>query len=303
MKRIIPFLLVIILIAMMPSAAAKSILTYGDWAVTFVGGVVTQFSVEYCNSTDADITVPASFDGVRIVKLNANCFANNKTMQTVTLSSNVKTIENYAFLNADSLDTVVLTDAVSEIGVGAFSGTAALQSINLEDSAVTSVNDYMFLNSGISRIALPLSCVSVSNSAFANCANLIAIEIPDSVTQIDENAFVNSDNVVIYAKGESYAIEYAIANGIDYVITDAAAEVTFMLGDADGDNNITILDATKIQRVLAGLTADEDGMIALRGDSNSDGLDILDATRIQRYLAAFDAEPVGEIVTVTIPAV
>lgn len=66
-----------------------------------------------------------------------------------------------------------------------------------------------------------------------------------------------------------------------------ASAYSYLLGDADGDDIVTILDATHIQRVLADLTDDDDGMIALRGDTNKDGLDILDATRIQRWLAGY----------------
>lgn len=61
-------------------------------------------------------------------------------------------------------------------------------------------------------------------------------------------------------------------------------EQPYIIGDADGDGEITIIDVTKIQRCLAGLLTDEDNMIALRGDSNGDGLDSTDATFIQRFL-------------------
>ena len=70
-------------------------------------------------------------------------------------------------------------------------------------------------------------------------------------------------------------------------------------GDADGDGKVTIIDATKIQRLLAGLITDGDGMMALRGDSDGSGLDIMDATRIQRRLAGFtDESSIGETRTV-----
>ena len=70
----------------------------------------------------------------------------------------------------------------------------------------------------------------------------------------------------------------------------------YLLGDADGDSSVTVLDATHIQRLLVGLVADPDGEIALRGDVNGDGIDILDATLIQRWLAEYpSAYPIGEL--------
>lgn len=75
----------------------------------------------------------------------------------------------------------------------------------------------------------------------------------------------------------------------------ASSSFTGIVGDADHDGKITILDATRVQRTLAGLYDDADGMTALLGDSNGNGLDILDATRIQRHLAGFTVDyPVGQ---------
>lgn len=74
---------------------------------------------------------------------------------------------------------------------------------------------------------------------------------------------------------------------------------TYLIGDADGDGEITILDATKVQRVLADLDKD-DGAIAQRASMVDDELNIMDATVIQRYLADLECGyPVGQTGTVT----
>jgi hypothetical protein len=58
-----------------------------------------------------------------------------------------------------------------------------------------------------------------------------------------------------------------------------------ILGDANGDGEVEIDDATFIQRILLDLIVPDDGMI-LRGnvDGSDEGLDIIDATFIQRHL-------------------
>ena len=67
------------------------------------------------------------------------------------------------------------------------------------------------------------------------------------------------------------------------ILRDEPAEP--LRGDADGDGEITILDATRIQRRLADLV-DDSGIDMDAADADADGeVTILDATRIQRFLA------------------
>ena len=70
-----------------------------------------------------------------------------------------------------------------------------------------------------------------------------------------------------------------------FACVSASAKGPSVRGDADMDGDVTILDATRIQRYLAGL-ASQDDIDAEAADADSDGdVTILDATRIQRYLA------------------
>ena len=63
-----------------------------------------------------------------------------------------------------------------------------------------------------------------------------------------------------------------------------------LLGDADEDGNITILDVTQIQRVLAGLK-NPTASIKKRGDvDQNDYLDVIDVTLLQRWLLGLDQE-------------
>ena len=73
----------------------------------------------------------------------------------------------------------------------------------------------------------------------------------------------------------------------------------YILGDSDGDGEVTILDATSIQRRLASLPLTR-GFCRGAANVDKDGeVSILDATGIQRYLASLSApEDVGTEVTV-----
>ena len=60
---------------------------------------------------------------------------------------------------------------------------------------------------------------------------------------------------------------------------------TYILGDADGNGDIEIVDATVVMRVVAEIVPDTDGKIAERCDIDGGGMDITSATWIQRWLA------------------
>ena len=321
MKQMISlFLAILILACSVISASAvspqlagsgKTVVEYGDWILEKINND-TQWELDEYIGTAADVNAPRIIDDMLVVSFGSHCFANNTNVKSVITSSPLWTIGEYAFIDCTLLESIELHYALHTIGVGAFSGTSSLKDINLEDSAVTTINAYTFLNSGIEEVALPTTCTSIKNNAFAQCYELKKITIPKSVTEIDETAFKFSENAVIYCYTDSYAHTYAQENDIDFVLIDAenptdaptdepttAPITSYVRGDADHDGKVTIIDATKIQRFLAKLVDDPDGYIRLAGDVDGDGLNIIDATRIQRYLARIENPyNIGEIVTV-----
>ena len=64
----------------------------------------------------------------------------------------------------------------------------------------------------------------------------------------------------------------------------------WIMGDYNNDGAVTIMDATRIQRALAGLIVPDEGSLIRCRVLGGDTLSILDATCIQRYLAALPHE-------------
>lgn len=86
---------------------------------------------------------------------------------------------------------------------------------------------------------------------------------------------------------------------ISMVIPVSAAS-SYLRGDADGDGEVTIADATVIQRTLANIPTAS--FFKKAADVDGDGLNIMDVTNIQRYLAEFDnIYHINETVTVPDP--
>ena len=71
----------------------------------------------------------------------------------------------------------------------------------------------------------------------------------------------------------------------------------YLIGDLDGDEEVSAVDVTMFQRVIARLEINVDDKMKQRGDVNDmDGLDMLDVTFLQRYLAHTSIQyPVNEL--------
>ena len=84
------------------------------------------------------------------------------------------------------------------------------------------------------------------------------------------------------------------------MILPVSAASSYLRGDADGDGEVTITDATAIQRTLAEIPTAS--FFEKAADVDGDGLNIMDATNIQRYLAQFEnTYHIDEMVTVPDP--
>lgn len=85
-----------------------------------------------------------------------------------------------------------------------------------------------------------------------------------------------------------------VASTTTAIATNKTQE-TLLLGDADRDGRVSIIDVTAIQSHLARLKyLSEDGLLTSDVDCDGD-IDIQDATSIQKYLAKYNCKyPVGE---------
>ena len=70
----------------------------------------------------------------------------------------------------------------------------------------------------IEDVTLPDTMISIKAKAFAGCPSLRRVLIPASVTEIAPDAFANCPRLTLEVEKESYALQYAMENAIDYVI-------------------------------------------------------------------------------------
>lgn len=81
---------------------------------------------------------------------------------------------------------------------------------------------------------------------------------------------------------KGYAIKY------DIKVVGEAPQPEYVAGDADGDGKVTVLDATLIQRMNAGLEDEENVNMDAADIDKEGGVTVIDATLIQRMVAGFE---------------
>lgn len=183
----------------------------------------------------------------------------NGMLLTDLVISNSETIDTHTFYNCKSLKTVIINGNVSEIGDYAFFGCSNLQEVKLKKN--------------VSKIG---------EKAFWNCAKLKDIYIYNSDCDIRNAYETISGSATIHGYEGSTAQMYAGNYNRTFMLIEEAPS---MHGDVDDDGAIMIVDATYIQRHIAGIpipfTLNE-----TVADTDGDGsITVMDATYIQRWLA------------------
>jgi hypothetical protein len=108
---------------------------------------------------------------------------------SLTLSSNITQIRQYAFYHCDNLTSVTVSNSVTTIGSHAFASCVNLTSVTIPDSVMT-IGDHAFYGCGsLINVSIGNSVTTIGSGAFWNCYRLANITIPSSVTTIENGAF------------------------------------------------------------------------------------------------------------------
>lgn len=103
-----------------------------------------------------------------------NLFYRAKSLKSLNLPNNVKSIGESAFWGCSRLDSITIPNSVATIGENAFRGCYELLSITIPDGVK-----------------------SIGSGAFAECSKINSITIPSSVSSIGENAFEGCELSII----------------------------------------------------------------------------------------------------------
>lgn len=275
------------------------------------------------------LTIPSTLNNRAVVDIRNRAFFDNTVLSSVDFSkaNNLERIGSFSFANCVNLDgEIVIPDTVTAMESAAFQGCTSLDSVVFNASTGNVPNQCFSGCTELSNVTLNDTITEIGYYAFSNCPNLTYIEIPTSVTSIAKSSFQNDTGITLGVYRNSYALEYAENNGINYIILDPeptepptepkptevptepvtetpTVEPTqiptelsgYYLGDVNGDGTVDTIDTTLLQRHLVSISILSEYNI-LHGDVDSDGItSIIDVTLIGRYEAKLDVKyPVGE---------
>lgn len=242
-----------------------------------------------------DVRIPGSFLSSPVSEIKARAFAKNTTITSLSFDSayTLKVINMYAFSGCTGIKSVIVPETVTNVGISIFKGCTGLTNAEFYGNRFTVPNETFSGCTNLETAVISDNVEEIGAFAFADCTALKYLELPKTVKLIGNNAFVNDSNLTLGVWYNSYAYQYAKENNINYTLLDGVK-----LGDVDGDGDITITDATAVQRYLAELDVLDD-IHLYAADANGDGdVDISDATAIQMAVASIPTGyPIGEVIT------
>ncbi len=235
------------------------------------------YSAFYGDASLTDFVVPSG-----VTEISSYAFAKSG-LRSISISNTVRTIGEYAFRECANLSKAALPEQLTEVSDYCFYSCNSLETVDLPIN-LTSIGDRAFAEcSALKEIQLPPYLESIGKYAFYNASSLSGLFIPDSVTAIGAEALnpmsYSNTITVSYYEG-SYAQDYCYDNYVKNVVAYSK-----LIGDANLDGKINILDVTSIQKYKIG---DEDlsyRAVGLADVNRDNSLTIRDATLIQMYLA------------------
>lgn len=154
-------------------------------------------------------------DGARYIEERA--FSDAENLESITFTSDIKSIGERAFENCIKLFSLVLPASVEFVGERAFQFCSSLSSIMLP-RGIKEIGDYAFNGcTAIRSVSIPSSVNRIGHCAFLGCKQLKQLVIQENIGFIGTNAFAGcSTELEICIKNNNYAKAYCEAHKLNY---------------------------------------------------------------------------------------
>ena len=159
--------------------------------------------------SNAEVVIP---DYITII--DAEAFARNEHVESVTIPDSVTHVNDKAFLYCKYLKKIKLSKNLEVIGSDAFYGCENLETIELPDRLQKIFERAFSMCNSLKSIKLPEGIEIIAKSTFLGCARLQKISIPKTVTKIDRWVFERCDSLCAISYGGTISKWNSLANDI-----------------------------------------------------------------------------------------
>ena len=213
---------------------------------------VTWGDKPYTGSITIPKTVNHSGGTYTVTSIGYNAFKNCKSLESVVIGDEVKTIEESAFSGCDDLTTVKIGAKVVKMERYAFSGCYKLKNINWSNNITTYEYEVFYGCTALTHAELSASLTSMSNSVFEGCTGITTLTINDGCKVIGGNAF----------KGCTKLQSVNIPNSVTTLGYEAFANCTDLASATIGNGVKTIEESafagcTNLKNVIIGVKVEE----------------------------------------------
>jgi len=138
--------------------------------------------------TATDLTVPATHQGVAVVRIADGAFADCDRLVRVVVADSVKDIGNSAFARCVSLREVTLSRNLVSLGSAAFYGCVSLAQIEIPGGVMALRSDTFSQCTSLCSVTLAEGIERIESRAFEGNTSLTQLTLPASVWMLEASA-------------------------------------------------------------------------------------------------------------------
>ena len=141
--------------------------------------------------TNANITIPATYNGLPVVEIGERAFGSCNYLTSVTISNGISVIGSGAFTDCVNLPSFKFPDSITTISDSAFQNCSGLRALYFnETSKLTAIEANAFQNcTKLSAIVIPDSVETVGDRVFQGCTSLKSVTLGNGVETIGDETF------------------------------------------------------------------------------------------------------------------